>query len=208
MPNPIGKSTWILIKSGLGYACPHGVRDDVRTHFPKNSLAVVLDEINSELLVLLPSKDQQFYVDKSHVSEVDIFSTGKGFETKIRNVCFVLKDIDDFPVNQTDGKGNKTRRPSCKTCRQIIDGREPSKRDKADFNRSRPPTGTLWRCPICRKLSIVDVTAKVRLDHDHNSGRCIGFLCDSCNTGLGRFKDDERILSNAIEYLKKHASDR
>ena len=203
MHNPIGNANWVLCTSGLGYVYSHGVRDSFRTHFQNNSLAVVLEELESELLVLLPSKDQQYFVEKSHVSEIDIYSTGKGFDKKICNVCFVLKNIEDFPVNQTDAKTKKTRRPSCKTCRQTIDGRKPSKRDKDEFNQNRPLSGTLWRCPICRKLSIVDVTVKVRLDHDHSSGRCIGFLCDSCNTGLGRFKDDERILRNAIQYLQE-----
>ncbi len=208
MINPIGSSDWVLCTSGLGYAFSHGDRDPFQTHFLKDSLAVVLDEFETELLVLLPSKDEQYFVNKSHVTEIDIFATGKGFDRKICNVCFVLKKIEDFPVNQTDGKGKKTRRPSCKICRQDIDGRQPSKRDKAEFNRSRPAKGTLWRCPICRKLSIADVTATVRLDHDHKSGRCIGFLCDSCNTGLGRFKDDEKILSNAIAYLQEMNANR
>ena len=208
MINPIGSSDWILCTSGLGYACPHDIRDPIRTHFPKDSLAVVLKELETELLVLLPSQDQKYFVDRSHVSEVDIFATGKGYDKKICNVCFVLKDIAEFQKNQTDAGGAKTRRPSCKSCRHIIDGRKPSKREKDEFNRSRPNEGTLWRCPICRKLSIADVTAKVRLDHDHTTGRCIGFLCDSCNTGLGRFKDDAEILNNAITYLQDMIANR
>ena len=179
-----------------------GVRDPIRTHFSIDSIAVVLEELESELLVLLPSQDQRYYVNKSDTSEVDIFATGKGFEKKICNRCFVLKDIEEFQKNQTDASGTKTRRPSCKSCRHVIDGRKPSKREKDEYNRFRPEKGTLWRCPICRKLSIADVTATVRLDHDHITGRCIGFLCDSCNTGLGRFRDDEEIVSNAITYLQ------
>ncbi|WP_233704578.1 endonuclease domain-containing protein [Helicobacter bizzozeronii] len=29
-------------------------------------------------------------------------------------------------------------------------------------------------------------------------------MCDSCNTGLGRFKDNPKFLEKVIEYLKRH----
>ena len=40
-----------------------------------------------------------------------------------------------------------------------------------------------------------------RLDHNHGTGEFRGFLCDSCNTGLGKFGDDPDLLARAIEYL-------
>ena len=47
------------------------------------------------------------------------------------------------------------------------------------------------------------VTAHIVADHDHNTGNIRDFICDSCNTGLGRFKNGENYLHNAIEYLKE-----
>ena len=41
-----------------------------------------------------------------------------------------------------------------------------------------------------------------RLDHNHGTGQFRGFLCDSCNTGLGKFKDDPDLLERAISYLR------
>ena len=206
MPNPIGSSNWILCKSGLGYAFRHGVRDSIRSHFPKNSLAIVLDAFDTELLVFLPGQDQQFFIEKDHTSAVDIYRTGKGFEEKICNVCFVLKPMDEFQINQTDAKGRKTRRPSCNICRQDIDRRSIPSREKKEAKRLRPTKGTLWQCPICRKMGIVGVNVKVVADHDHYAGRWRGFLCDSCNTGLGRLKNGENYLLNAIAYLKEHGT--
>ena len=205
MPNPIGRSDWVLCTSGSGYACPHGVRDQISSHFPENSLAIILEDLDHEVLVFLPGQNQQFFVYKEHVLEVDIYSTGKGFARKICNVCFVLKPIDQFQVNQTDAKGRKTRRPSCIICRQDIDRRSIPSREKKQAKRLRPAEGTLWHCPICRKMGIVGVNVKVVADHDHYAGRWRGFLCDSCNTGIGRFRDDEKILNNAIAYLQEHS---
>jgi len=42
------------------------------------------------------------------------------------------------------------------------------------------------------------------MDHDHASGDFRGMLCDNCNSGLGRFKDDVTRLESAINYLKRH----
>ena len=43
-----------------------------------------------------------------------------------------------------------------------------------------------------------------RLDHCHESGEFRGFLCHSCNSGLGKFKDDPDILMKAVAYLEGH----
>ncbi|MXX50689.1 MAG: endonuclease [Chloroflexi bacterium] len=204
MTNPIGKSSWILCVSGSGIANNHGVRDIIPSHFPANSVGIVLDDSDTEWLVFLPGQNQQFYINSEHLSEIDIFQTGKGFESKICNICFVLKPMDEFQVNQTDAKGRKTRRPSCNICRQDIDRRAIPSRERKLSQRLRPKKGTLWQCPICRKMGIVGVNVKVVADHDHYAGRWRGFLCDSCNTGLGRFKNGENFLRNAIAYLKEH----
>lgn len=63
MSSPIGKSDWILCTSSLGYACLHGVKEtSIRSHFPKNSVAIVQEEFNIELLVYLPGLDREFIV--------------------------------------------------------------------------------------------------------------------------------------------------
>ena len=121
MLNPIGQSKWILCTRGLGYACPHGVRDEIRSHFLDNSIGVVLEEMGEEIRVFLPGQDQMFIVNRHDTSDVDVYATGKGYEHMICNMCFVLKSENEFQINQTDAKGRKTRRPSCNICRQDID---------------------------------------------------------------------------------------
>lgn len=40
-------------------------------------------------------------------------------------------------------------------------------------------------------------------DHDHETGILRGLLCHSCNTSLGHFRDDVRVLQRAIDYLRE-----
>ena len=85
-----------------------------------------------------------------------------------------------------------------------IDKRAPKSRQAKNKGESKPQTGEPFKCPICRKRSIVGITAKIVADHDHHTGNIRDFICDSCNTGLGRFKNGEDYLQNAINYLKEH----
>lgn len=58
-------------------------------------------------------------------------------------------------------------------------------------------------CGICKEeIDLVDSA----IDHNHSTGSFRGILCKQCNRALGMFKDNETLLSNAIEYLKKNGS--
>jgi hypothetical protein len=57
-------------------------------------------------------------------------------------------------------------------------------------------------CAIC-KISLFDLPEKRRhIDHDHTTGKIRGWLCQSCNQGLGNFKDSINNLKTAIAYLE------
>jgi len=71
------------------------------------------------------------------------------------------------------------------------------------MDKRKPEKGSVFECPICMKKTIVGVTANLVRDHDHETGKGREWICDSCNTGLGRFKDDTEFLERVIEYLKK-----
>lgn len=56
------------------------------------------------------------------------------------------------------------------------------------------------RCAICCQPSYL---GHLVIDHCHESGVVRGLLCDLCNQGLGRFRDDINALRMAIEYLER-----
>lgn len=53
------------------------------------------------------------------------------------------------------------------------------------------------RCAICH----VEMDTPC-IDHDHETGKVRGLLCQTCNTGLGMFRDSVRNLASAIVYLQ------
>ncbi len=51
-----------------------------------------------------------------------------------------------------------------------------------------------FKCLICTKKA-------THFDHCHKTGYLRGYLCSSCNTGLGLFKDSVKLLQKAKAYL-------
>lgn len=58
------------------------------------------------------------------------------------------------------------------------------------------------RCAICR-TDDPGGSKGWHTDHDHNADRVRGILCRTCNTGLGKFRDDPERLKAAIRYLQR-----
>ncbi len=64
------------------------------------------------------------------------------------------------------------------------------------------------KCIICSQqilLTSENRNKRAVIDHCHSSNKIRGMLCHLCNTGLGAFKDNISILSNAIKYLEKQS---
>ncbi len=54
-------------------------------------------------------------------------------------------------------------------------------------------------CALCGKTVAYN---RVSTDHDHETGKVRGLLCQGCNTGIGLLGDNIEGLQRAIEYLR------
>ena len=61
------------------------------------------------------------------------------------------------------------------------------------------------RCAICATEQPEGRYDVLVVDHCHKDGSVRGLLCDACNLGLGKFKDDTQALREAISYLERNA---
>ncbi len=57
-------------------------------------------------------------------------------------------------------------------------------------------------CKICSLPQTNKRCIHLCVDHDHDTGKVRGLLCDPCNRAIGLLKDDERLLQKAIDYLR------
>lgn len=169
----------------------------------KGDIGVIKSENGKQASIFFIRIWKQVELSKDDFEIIDVKKTGDGFPKKICNVCHKLKKTKDFAKNQNAINNRSVRRPSCKTCRVKMEGKNVSREDRIKWAKEKP-TNEPFVCPVCKKRTIAGVTSKVVLEHNHITGKVGGWICDSCNTGLGRFKDDVELLKSAIEFLKKN----
>jgi hypothetical protein len=169
----------------------------------KGDVGVVITEAKNHSSIFFIRVWKQVDLSKGDFEIIDVRKTGDGFRKKICNVCHKLKKTTDFAKNQNAKNNRSVRRPSCKDCRIKMEGIRVSRGERLKWLKKKPANEP-FECPICGKRTIAGITSKVVLEHDHRTGKAGGWICDSCNTGLGRFKDDIELLKRAIEFLKKN----
>jgi hypothetical protein len=179
-------------------------KEDLRvgdTLIRKQEVGIIQGELTDEPSVFFVVSGQSVMLTHDMFDIFDVTKTGDNFPNKVCNICHRLLPTPNFSRNQNGINNRIIRRPSCDECRVILDGVSAPAAEKRKWEITRPELEP-FRCPICKKTTIPGLTSKVVLDHDHETGRIRGWICDSCNTGIGRFKDNITLLENAIRYLK------
>ncbi len=171
---------------------------------PVDSVGIIKSMLQEAAQVHFVGKNEDIIAPFDSLRVINVEQTGDEYPYKVCNMCHILKPTtEEFAINQYNKKGEPRRRPSCKSCRKIIEGTSITTPEKNRLNAERPSSKTVFECPICGKRTVVDVTAKIVVDHDRGTGTGRKWICDSCNTGLGRFKDNITILKIAIKYLEQ-----
>lgn len=59
-------------------------------------------------------------------------------------------------------------------------------------------------CAICREPQ--EGNRQMAVDHNHETGKVRGLLCDRCNRGIGLLRDSPLVLRAAVDYLEQHSA--
>lgn len=171
-----------------------------KTIVEKDDVGIIDFELKEDTLIFFIRAWKKIKLSKRDFEIFDVKKTGDGFSKKICNICHKLLNTTNFAKNQ-NGKNNRSvRRPSCSECRKQLEGLNLSPKAKAEWLKKKPQDEP-FECPICAKRTIAGITCKVVLDHNHRNGEVRGWICDSCNTGIGRFKDDIALIKRAIKFV-------
>jgi len=136
----------------------------------------------------IPEKDY-IPVYKRDVRGRIYFIKGQKDMWQFCRVCKGLKHESSFIVHSDPDKyDRRTLKNICTPC-QI---EEKKLTLKLRIKHGPPPKN----CQICGEEK------KLQLDHCHVTHQFRGWLCNSCNTGLGKLGDDVPSLERGIKYLK------
>ena len=108
-------------------------------------------------------------------------------QTKICVYCHIEKHISQFPKHIAHKDNYDTR---CRECKRNAERIVNKLRKIAPL---KPKV-----CDCCGEVPI-----KWVLDHDHKTKKFRGWICESCNLGLGKFGDSLIKIKKAVEYLKR-----
>lgn len=167
----------------------------------KNDVGIVESESGETTSIFFIRIWQKITLNKDNFRIFDFKKTGDGFSKKICNICHKLLNTVKFAKNQNAKNNRSIRRPSCRECRKQLKGINVTLSEKIKWQKSKP-VNVPFECPICTKRTIAGITSKVVLEHDHRTGKVRGWVCDSCNTGIGRFKDNIVLLKRAIKFIE------
>lgn len=111
-------------------------------------------------------------------------------ETKECKVCNVAKPIVGFHVQCYKKDNIPSYSNVCKSCKSN------QTQLRAGLKVLAPPQPE--SCECCGNNDTL------LLDHCHDTEQFRGWICNSCNVGIGHLGDSIEGLNNAMEYLSKH----
>ena len=146
---------------------------------------------------------KRWLVPYREVESFSLLETGDNHSHKICKHCHCLLPTSEFARDRYN-KAGVVRRASCKKCRKKRRGRPLNREQAKAAEYRRPKPGSIFSCPLCAHGFIAQVTSRAVRDHDHESGDFRDFICESCNIGLGQFRNGRPYINKARKYLARH----
>lgn len=137
---------------------------------------------------------------------------------KFCNSCQQWKSLDEFHNRKDRGSSDRFGKVSkCKPCslaayrawyEKNLEYVRKKGRESAYLSRHKDrltseeakglAENNVGYCDICSSYEVIYV------DHCHKTGQRRGFLCNSCNLAIGKFKDSVELLQRAASYLLRY----
>jgi hypothetical protein len=122
--------------------------------------------------------------------------------------CKKSKSIENF---YADKRFDDKHYPSCKLC---VGDKQRNSYLKKNYGLDTNGYEKLLNiqqggCAICGKKSDTYLpqckkNKKLAVDHDHETGKIRGILCENCNRGIGLLSHSIELLKNAMDYINNN----
>lgn len=117
---------------------------------------------------------------------------------KICNRCKVKKSKSEFYKCSSHKDGLQYRCKPCEKEMQLLSRHGITTKTWNTMLKNQD-----YKCKICGTAKPYGNRSVFCVDHCHETGKIRGLLCDECNVGLGKFRDNISFLNKAIIYLKE-----
>lgn len=139
--------------------------------------------------------------------------------------CGLQKALDEFArmTSAPDGKQYNCKACNRETAKAYYAENKPTIAEKARWSHVKARYGLGQaqyeqilesqggKCAICHTTEPGGRGGVFAVDHDHGCcrgyktcGECVrGLLCNDCNVGIARFRDNDYLLDSAAKYIKR-----
>lgn len=145
--------------------------------------------------------------------EGEIFTQCSGCRSlpRVCTRCRKIKPVSEYYLFRRSEVYGYAYEPVCKFCRKLKEKdnwyRAHLKRKYgitlSDYDNLLEAQGGV--CAICKSFETDKRRGNLSVDHDHETGKIRGLLCNRCNRGIGYLKDNPEILEAAARYLRESA---
>ena len=138
----------------------------------------------------------------------------EGEDVQECRICKKIKPLKSFHIKTPLSNNTGILDRTCNDCNNRKNREQRKRREET----VKPPDD--YRCPKCKRNQeeilnhtvVIDRVTHKRVekrykkvwvvDHDHDTGKIRGIICNPCNVQLGAFKDSIEELEEAIKYLR------